>query len=131
MRMGPSQIAQTSKAYRLKKVLTQEQLARELGVSFATVNRWESGRYRPQERTGALLAQLAGNFETLNGMARCPVCGSVVLGMPKMRDAEIREMRALFARMLRTKGFSFRQICQIVGWKSPRTAALVCAGHAK
>lgn len=39
-------------AEKVKKVrtilnLTQEQLARELDVSFATVNRWESGTYQP------------------------------------------------------------------------------------
>ena len=27
--------------------LSQEDLARELGVSFATINRWEKGRFRP------------------------------------------------------------------------------------
>ena len=27
--------------------MTQEQLARELGVSFATVNRWENGKRNP------------------------------------------------------------------------------------
>lgn len=27
--------------------LTQEELAHKLGVSFATVNRWESGAYKP------------------------------------------------------------------------------------
>lgn len=30
--------------------LTQEELARRLGVSFSTVNAWESGRARPQPR---------------------------------------------------------------------------------
>lgn len=28
--------------------LTQEQFAREVGVSFSTVNQWENGRRRPQ-----------------------------------------------------------------------------------
>ena len=27
--------------------ITQEQLARELGVSFSTVNRWEKGKAKP------------------------------------------------------------------------------------
>lgn len=35
------------KYVRAKLNLTQEQLARELNVSFATVNRWESGKYKP------------------------------------------------------------------------------------
>ena len=42
--------------------LSQEQLARRLGVSFATVNRWESGRSRPSARARLALAELeAGN----------------------------------------------------------------------
>ena len=28
---------------------SQEQLARELGVSFATVNRWENGKSEPRQ----------------------------------------------------------------------------------
>ncbi|MBN2564913.1 MAG: helix-turn-helix transcriptional regulator [Candidatus Eisenbacteria bacterium] len=28
--------------------LTQEQLAREVGVTFSTVNQWENGRRRPR-----------------------------------------------------------------------------------
>lgn len=37
------------KAVRSKLKLTQEELAHKLGVSFATVNRWESGSYRPSK----------------------------------------------------------------------------------
>lgn len=35
------------KMTRTKLRLTQEELAHELGVSFATVNRWENGSYNP------------------------------------------------------------------------------------
>ena len=35
--------------------LSQEDLARELGVSFATVNRWENGQVRPSKLTKAQL----------------------------------------------------------------------------
>ena len=38
--------------------LSQEQLARRLGVSFATVNRWETGRSRPSARARAAIAEL-------------------------------------------------------------------------
>ena len=38
--------------------LSQEQLARRLGVSFATVNRWESGRTQLSPRAKAALAEL-------------------------------------------------------------------------
>jgi predicted ATPase/DNA-binding CsgD family transcriptional regulator/DNA-binding XRE family transcriptional regulator len=45
--------------------LSQEQLARRLGVSFATVNRWESGRSRPSARASLALAELEA--ATTNG----------------------------------------------------------------
>lgn len=57
-----------SPAERLRRLrdrlgLSQEQLARQLGVSFATVNRWESGRTRMSERAGRALAA----FEAQSG----------------------------------------------------------------
>lgn len=59
---------------RRRKSLTQEQLAAELRVSFATVNRWETGKTFPDDATlhrlaeltrtqGADLADLADRFE--------------------------------------------------------------------
>lgn len=38
---------QTVKNIRLVLKLSQEDLARELGVSFATINRWENGKSEP------------------------------------------------------------------------------------
>ena len=35
------------KTVRKKFYLSQEMMAKELGVAFATVNRWESGRRKP------------------------------------------------------------------------------------
>ncbi len=35
------------KYVRVNLNLSQENLARELGVSFATINRWENGSYNP------------------------------------------------------------------------------------
>ena len=37
------------KAIRKQLELSQEDLARELGVSFSTVNRWENGQYKPSK----------------------------------------------------------------------------------
>ena len=37
------------KAVRNQLQITQEELAHQLGVSFATVNRWESGAYKPSK----------------------------------------------------------------------------------
>lgn len=36
---------------RRKAFLTQEDFAKELGVSFATVNRWETGKSMPNLKT--------------------------------------------------------------------------------
>ena len=35
------------KLLRKKMLISQEELAERLGVSFASVNRWENGRYEP------------------------------------------------------------------------------------
>ena len=40
---------------RQKCFLSQEAFAKELGVSFATVNRWESGKTKPTYRTMRLI----------------------------------------------------------------------------
>lgn len=39
--------AEKVKYIRTKLKLSQEDLAHELGVSFATINRWENGSYNP------------------------------------------------------------------------------------
>ena len=39
--------ARLIKKYRDKQLITQEELANLLGVSFSTVNRWENGKYEP------------------------------------------------------------------------------------
>lgn len=39
--------AEKVKFVRTELKLSQEDLARELGVSFATINRWENGNYQP------------------------------------------------------------------------------------
>ncbi|MEN3358321.1 MAG: hypothetical protein V7637_2303 [Mycobacteriales bacterium] len=54
---GPDLGAQL-RALRTRLRLSQEQLAQRLGVSFATVNRWEGGRAVPSARSKARLAQL-------------------------------------------------------------------------
>ena len=35
--------------YRLKNKITQEELAKKLGVAFATVNRWFNGKSNPNK----------------------------------------------------------------------------------
>ena len=38
-----------------RKALTQEDFAKEIGVSFATVNRWETGKAKPNLKTMKLI----------------------------------------------------------------------------
>ena len=52
-------IASTLRAIRASLDLTQEQLADRLGVSFASVNRWEGGANMPQRAARAAIAALA------------------------------------------------------------------------
>ena len=41
------QLSDSIKMTRQKAFLSQEEFAKELGVSFATINRWETGKSRP------------------------------------------------------------------------------------
>ena len=52
-------VATTLRAIRANLNVTQEQLAERLGVSFATVNRWEGGNNLPQKAARATIAALA------------------------------------------------------------------------
>ncbi len=52
-------ISPTLQAIRARLDLTQEQLAERLGVSFATVNRWEGGITKPQRAARTVIAALA------------------------------------------------------------------------
>ena len=52
-------IPATLRALRASLDLSQEQLAERLGVSFATVNRWEGGVSRPQKAAREAIAALA------------------------------------------------------------------------
>ncbi len=52
--MGPQDI----KRLRANLSWSQERLARELGVSFSTVNRWERGRSRPSPLALSILSKL-------------------------------------------------------------------------
>ena len=59
----------TLRAIRANLDLTQEQLAERLGVSFATVNRWEGGATRPQKAARLAIAALAAEVGVDGGAA--------------------------------------------------------------
>lgn len=71
----PADVPTLLRTLRSKLNLTQEQLAERLGVSFATVNRWEGGLRAPQKAalaTIATLAREAGLGDDANGDAPSP-----------------------------------------------------------
>jgi type I restriction enzyme M protein len=57
--MTSDSIVTTLRAIRAKLDLTQERLAERLGVSFATVNRWEGGSNMPQKAAREVIVALA------------------------------------------------------------------------
>jgi predicted ATPase/DNA-binding CsgD family transcriptional regulator/DNA-binding XRE family transcriptional regulator len=73
--------------------LSQEQLARRLGVSFATVNRWESGRTQISAKSLAALAELEASAANDDGGAggALPAARSSFVG----RERELAELAAL------------------------------------
>jgi predicted ATPase/DNA-binding CsgD family transcriptional regulator/DNA-binding XRE family transcriptional regulator len=68
--------------------LSQEQLAHRLGVSFATVNRWESGRTRMSARTGRALAEFEDRATASGPPRSLPVPHSSFVG----RETELAEL---------------------------------------
>lgn len=52
--------ARKIREYRERKFLTQEQLAKLLGVSYVTISRWETGTFKPNM---AMKKKLIGIFE--------------------------------------------------------------------
>jgi non-specific serine/threonine protein kinase len=73
--------------------LSQEQLARQLGVSFATVNRWESGRSQPSANAIEAIAKLDGPVgeQRPGGL---PLAQSSFVG----RERELAELAGILAR---------------------------------
>lgn len=50
------------KEVRRQLSISQEDLARELGVSYATVNRWENGQAKPSKLARAQLESFCGRM---------------------------------------------------------------------
>ena len=57
--MATTDFPRLVKDLRNKRGLTQEQLAREIGVSFSTVNVWENGHRQPQPYLAKRLLEMA------------------------------------------------------------------------
>ena len=54
-------IAEELKKLRQQQGWSQEDLARNLGVSFATVNRWENGKTQPSKMAQSLIKKISGD----------------------------------------------------------------------
>lgn len=54
--------AEAIKALRKKMLLTQEELALQLGVAFISINRWENGHCEPTMKIKRKLAPLFKQF---------------------------------------------------------------------
>lgn len=50
------------KKLREKMMLTQEEFANVIGVSFQTVNRWENGKHEPTLKTKRKIVKLSSKF---------------------------------------------------------------------
>lgn len=50
-------ISEEIKRIRVEGLLSQEAFAKELGVSFTTVNRWEAGKAKPTYKTLKLIKE--------------------------------------------------------------------------
>lgn len=61
---------------------------------------------------------------------KCPLCKSRITIAPRITETQLAYMRKQFAVVLRRDGYSYRQICALVGWKSPRTA-MIYTQHVK
>jgi DNA-binding transcriptional regulator YiaG len=56
------------KAVRQQLNLTQEELAHELGVTFATVNRWETGVFKPSKMAKKIFEDYCRQHNVAEGM---------------------------------------------------------------
>ena len=55
--------AEAIKALRKKMLITQTELAAQLGVAFVSVNRWEKGSYEPTMKIKRRLASLFKTYQ--------------------------------------------------------------------
>ena len=58
------------RALRKLRGLTQEEFAHEIGVTFATVNRWENKKSKPSRLALKMLAELGAKMEAARKAAR-------------------------------------------------------------
>lgn len=57
-------LIESLRLYRLEHQLTQQELAKKLSISFATVNRWFKGKTHPSELQAYRIKKLVGKPQT-------------------------------------------------------------------
>ena len=91
-------ISPTLQAIRARLDLTQEQLAERLGVSFATVNRWEGGVVMPQRAARTAIAALAveaGIDSTEPSVDEAESAASVTRRRSRRRQASVPDTKPM------------------------------------
>ena len=84
------EVAALVRRIRALRGLTQEGLARELGVSFATINGWENGRHRPIPSLARRLSELAEQpRDEESRQEPAPPPSSIAAGTPVNVEARI------------------------------------------
>jgi transcriptional regulator with XRE-family HTH domain len=68
--MAEQDVTALVKRLRERMGLTQEQFAREVGVTFSTVNLWENGRRRPQPYLLKRLLEIKASLERANSAGK-------------------------------------------------------------
>jgi len=101
----------TLRALRAKLALTQEQLADRLGVSFATVNRWEGGASKPQRAQAEAIAVLVRE----TGIEAEPFVEAEAIVLP--RRARSRAARAVAPTTKPMEQMLWDAACSIRGEK--------------
>ena len=77
-------IPATLRSLRASLDLTQEQLAERLGVSFATINRWEGGASKPQKAAREAIASMAADIG-IDAEAVAAESGEAAAGVTRRR----------------------------------------------
>jgi len=67
MRRCPMEYSQKIKLLREKMFVSQKELAETLGVSFVSVNRWETGKFNPTIKAKKKLNQLFIQYKIAEG----------------------------------------------------------------
>ena len=81
--MSAADVPSLVRGIRSARGLTQEALAREIGVTFSSVNGWENGRHRPIPALVARLLEIAG-------AAGLVVAGSAHRPRPSVRARRVK-----------------------------------------